>query len=351
MIAPHDTNIYTPELNYVDQDELGYYIDNSNKIDVSDINKDKTNYYLYPGLELLNKQDVELFVHEFNNVNIHVCTYQVNTTGMAPFLQFILRKYDKSHVTKSDLLCFPSFKYIEGEYTIDICNLIEEVICFSYRSKKDRYKYKGFINNENNFYVFYELEENTINIHDLYRKNDLWPILMDEIINHESACNFRIDKNVSNFFKNNIEFSYLLKLNGDYFETPIVAYTGCKNKQINIISCFGVSETMEEYLPEPYFYFTNYQTAIKMGGFLENKNNRGGVIRFALFTGYMMVILNNSEINLENVKNYDSIYIINNSSPKWALKKWEQQTPLTCHYIDYEMLGENWENDASYYIY
>jgi len=305
--------------------------------------------YVYPGLSLLNKTDVDECADEFDDVVVNCCTYQVNTTGEKPFLQFVLRKHDLTDTTSPDLLAFPSFKRRYGESVIDMCELMQKASCISYAIDSSKCEYKGFLNNRNVFYLFYELKEDSINIHDLCRRNDLWLVLIDEIINHNSCCNFKIDETVSNFFSYYINFACLKDFNGNYIETPSVGYTGVKSKEINLISCFGVPKTKEPNLNENYFYFTDYQNAIRMGGWSEDKINRGGIIRFALFLGDMFSSINDAEIDEENC---DSIYIgKGKKSPLWALKRYEQQVPLTCHYIDNLNLTETWDNDKVYYIY
>jgi hypothetical protein len=352
------------EVCYYDQDILDCYMNDanylstSNDIIESEQEQEQEQEHLYPGLYKLIKQDVESYAEQFPEATIHVCTYQINKTGMAPFLQFILRKYDKLHTTKSDLLCFPSFKYKEGDYSTDMCELIENVICFSYRLKPDTYEYKGFINNGNDFYVFYEIDDSSINVHDLSRKNDLWLVLIDEIINHEQSCNFNIDQSVCSFFKNNIDFSYLLRLNGDYYEAPIIAYSGCSSKNVNLISCFGVPETIEDYFDEPYFYFTDYKNAVNMTNLKDDISSKLCIVRFALFPGNMGVITNRTNNNNDNtnvpqndITKYDSAYVnAINGSPIWVLKKWEQQTSLTCHYVDMNSVDLNMDDEKEYYI-
>jgi len=307
--------------------------------------------YVYPGLNLLNTQYIEDCSENLEDATIHVCTYQINNTGDAPFLQFILRKYNKLHPEKADLLNFPSFKYRQCEFASDMCDLIENVICATYRINPDSYEYKGFLNNGSDFYVFYELSQNSISVHDLYRSNDLWLVLIDEIMNHRKCCNFVIENSVSEFFRNNKDFLYLMNLKGDYFESPTVAYTGCEYKKTNVVSCFGVTESLEDCFPDPHFYFTDFQNAVRMCSLVKDDHVRGGVVRFALFLGYTNFIINDENDSMNSIENYDSAYVgIHLNSPLLVLKKWERQTSLTCHYIDKTNLGETWDKNTTYYI-
>lgn len=303
---------------------------------------------IYPGLRLLKTDNIEDILGCYETANVNVCTYQINNSGEKPFLQFVLRKYDKSHESKADLVTFPNFKCRRKDDAMDICELIENVICTTYRIGLDAYEYKGFINDGSEFYAFYELKNAPINMHDLYRANDLWLVLVDEIINKHSVCNFLIDKKVSQFFSKYVEFAYLMDNNDNYYETPTVAYTGSVSKKLSWISCFGVSKTDEECAKDSYYYFTDYVNAMRMGGWTEDKINRGGLVRFALFLGYASVSIDDKGVDGNK---FDSIYVGNSpKSPLWGLKEYGQQLPLTCHYIDKSTLGEEWGPQETYYI-
>ena len=304
--------------------------------------------YIYPGLSLLNKTNIDECADEFDDVVVNCCTYQVNDSGEKPFLQFILRKNEMNHATTPDLLTFPSFKRRFGESLVDMCAVLQKVLCISYSINSNNCEYKGFLNDRNIFYVFYELKEDSIKVHDLYRRNDLWLVLIDEIVNHNSCCNFIIDENVSRFFSNYINFACLKDENDNYIEIPIVGYTGVKRKEINLLSCFGIPKTFEPCLNENFFYFTDYQNAIKMGLCYEETNNRAGIIRFALFLGNVSVKITESDVDKDDC---DSIYVgSGEKTPLWALKRYEQQLPLTSHFIDKLNPNETWEIDGIYYI-
>jgi hypothetical protein len=329
------------------RDELEQYFQmNSAELNISPPRE--TMEFVYPGLNSLKTDNIKDILSCYETANVNLCTYQVNTSGDKPFLQFVLRKYDKSHESKADFITFPSFKCRREDHAEDTCELIENVICITYRIGLDSYEYKGFINDESEFYVFYELKNNSIDIHDLYRANDLWLVLVDEILNKHSVCNFAIDAKVSQFFSNNIDFAYLKDSHDNYYETPTVAYTGSVSKKLNWISCFGVSKTEEECANESYYYFTDYINAMRMGGWNEDKITRGGLVRFAIFLGYTKVFINNDVVDCNNC---DSVYIGNSpKSPLWGLKEYGQQLPLTCHYIDKSTLGDEWGVNETYYI-
>ena len=317
----------------------------------------------YPGVDNLT-DDLEFETNKHENGHIHICAYYINQFGKEPFLQYILKKYDETD-EKKDLVTFPTFNYERGLPIMVYNNIILEMMRTSYRIKTGDYEYKGFINNGNKFYVFYDFSDCIIRCHDLRRMNDLWLVTMDEIINHKKVCNFPIDNKVTEFFSDlkNLHFTYLKDKDDNIFEAPIVGYVGLEAKKIDFVSCFGEQQTMRGELPDPYYYFTDYQKAFKSGSFAksidtDSKNNsvfdlkseRGGLVRFALFTGYSKMQSEKNKTN-EHDHLYNSIYISDeDGNPTWALKKYEQQCPLTCHYINKLVLGEEWNDEKDNFI-
>ena len=142
-----------------------------------------------------------------------------------------------------------------------------------------------------------------------------------------------------------------------------------------------------------YFYFTDYQNAVKNAGWLNESMGCGGLLRCAVFLGKMKVLLNNPNdsvdeskitqemliINNENqekckttkqlmrvsdrdglwTENYDSAYLgkltlddgsIFNDYPLWVVKNYYQQVVLSSQIIDKKTLGESWNKDSEYFI-
>jgi hypothetical protein len=178
----------------------------------------------------------------------------------------------------------------------------------------------------------------------------MWLTLMDEIVNYKSVCNFKIDPVVTDFFIQNKEFMYLTDINDNHIEIPCAAYTGCHHRMLNFKLVFGQSATNNTDIIDTgaYYYFTDYYEAVKLGVWSPGKKievvndnvqitdefgryNRGGIVRFAIFTGHMY---NNSDG--DNIKawtsnlEYDSMYY----KKFWVLKMLEQHTALTSHNID-----------------
>ena len=107
-----------------------------------------------------------------------------------------MRKY------KNDIVTFHSIDFDQNTKIMEMCDCILNIIIMSY-FKTGSYKYKGFVKKNNNFYVFFDFSSFNIESHNLSRTNDLWLVLIDEIVNHKSICNFKIEQSVVDFFINN----------------------------------------------------------------------------------------------------------------------------------------------------
>jgi len=367
----------------------------------NDINQEtstKTKTYIYDALNSLNKD--EPMVEK--KTNIFICAYNVNTYAKLPFIQFAMNKFDQ--FVFEDMLTLPCFSYFGKDSVINEC--VEKLNnLLVYDGIKDDYKYEGHIFEDEDLYIFFEIASLTNEVAELYRKDRLWFVISDEIVNYKSVCNFPIHDNVVDFFLRNYEFLLLQDENGENIESPIICYKGVHEDKLKFTSVFGVSKSDNDGIVGPYYYFTTYEKAIEQGGWSSNKkeefrhgkkiteNNNGkydngGIVRFALILGSMKVPLNYPEDEtdlslykkttiLEERKQidrhtmritdydgnwtekFDSIYIGNlelddgsqlMDAPYWVVKEYEQQVPLSFHYINKGTLGDVWEKRDDYYI-
>jgi hypothetical protein len=311
---------------------------------------------------------------------IHICPFQVNTTGLKPFLQFFLRKYPSNHSTSPDKLTFITFEELKNfDNIVNKSYRILEVLFLSYM-KVAYYQYKGFIENEtgDEIFMFYDCTTTKIGVHCLHNQNDLWLVLIDEIINPGKVCEFEVDSLVTNLFLRNPQMIHLRDVNNKIIETPSVAYSFAQNEQIEFVSVFGVSRNTSpvDAFMGSYFYFTSYENAKKE--LMKETKKKNGIIRFALFMGNSKIPLHLKESDYDNsektqqlllkdhtattkeynnvrsllkisdrdgkwVENYDSVLIsetlldeeieYREKFPYWVIKTYEQQVPLTYHII------------------
>ena len=298
----------------IQKKELLSFIEDENNSKITQMENPSTastasNYYYYDIESDLLKSDIEKYMetYGYETGTINICIYQINVSGKTPFIQYILQKNNSQHKKQPDTIKFPTFNYVKGMDIMSYCQSILDMtfICYSENMKAEnkgayveenvdtmkwrsesklsdytperqrRSMYKGFTNNNNQFQLFFDCSLYNIDVHKLYRENDLYLTLMDEIVNHQSICNFKIDEEVSLFFMNHPNFVYLVDADEYYIETPIVAYAGCNYNQLEFSSIFGISTSKPESLMGPYYYFTDYQNAIKAGGWrkMETKHS------------------------------------------------------------------------------
>jgi hypothetical protein len=236
-------------------------------------------------------------------------------------------------------------------------------------NKPLQHKFRGYLDNDetNTVMLFYDISDIQCQTINLNKYSDLFPVLMDEIINQEKMGSFPISQKVVDFFKNNLKFSVLKNTNNQVYETPTVVYTGCPKNKLDFISTFGVpiNDNIISAFVGPSFYFTDYLNAKKQGEYS---------VRFAVFLKNMKVVLTNDVDDTDDktiyessitrdllttldpksddylfVKNtvgiadrdrkwqtvYDSIYIGNDillgNGPLWVLKSYVDQIPLSAN--------------------
>ena len=289
--------------------------------------------------------------------------------------------------------------------------------------------FKGYLLEEvtglNDLYLFYEYNNETQNSHEndigsgeMYRNDILWKVVIDEIVNSRLLCNFPIDDVVTNFFLRNMQFMFLFKNNDKnnniIYETPTVVYHGVNESMLYFKYIFGIPKTNHDEIMGPFYYFTNYENAVKMS--IDSYNNKCnstpnaelktetqpnilnfildktktdkkiGIIRSVIFLGVNKVPTNYPEddvdnsfhssilssIDNENVQinrisdhdglwtdNYDSVYIgkllldngkFINGAPLWVVKDYNQQASISYHYLSSKLLNDELYHDKDHYI-
>jgi len=333
-------------------------------------------FFKYSALDFLVKDDIP------NMENVNICAFYVNQTGKFPFLQFLLNKFPPGIF--DDIVTFPCFSYNGKNDIIDECiSKLDEVVGVFDGDKNDNnYKYVGYLVEENEIYIFFDLSSIDLQAQELYRRDKCWFTLVDEIVNYKSVCNFQIHSQVTSFFKNNSEFCALYDENDSALEVPIVCYSGATKNKLRFTAIFGIGQANNDKIMGPYYYFTNYSNAAK-GHAVD------GLVRFAIFLGLMKVPLNypndkkddseykaqvlkdkecsevdsdySYECKIERVSDYDgkwtedynSVYIgklaLEDGStmidaPYWIVKDYEQQTPLSYHHVN-KIKGQKFANE------
>lgn len=224
-------------------------------------------------------------------------------------------------------------------------------------------QFDGYYINENILYLFFDVSKCKYDVDKIYTAQFA---LIDEITNHKAVCNVKICDETTMFFTNNESINYLYDKHNEVIEIPVVGYVGKTTlEKLNFTYVFGETSKNKLAIFGAHFYFTDFNNSIK--------NKSYGVVRFALFAGKTKYIENDqnlpideseikqqrlNDLNLNRnyeiqtlrisdhdgnwTKMYDSIYLgklelddgtFIEDTPMIVVKSYEQQIPLSCHFV------------------
>jgi hypothetical protein len=357
--------------------------------------------YNYPMKNLLKK---ELDTNDYSEIIL--CVYTVNLTGRYPFIQYLLSTNIFNNLSLPVLPTFTSFNksnltsyakvFLSGMLQID-----------NFEEFNKEIQFDGFYDYNQKLYLFFDVTKCKLNIDDTLSSNPIRFALIYEIINSSYVCDMMISSETINFFIDNNPMNYLYDSKNEVYEIPIVGFVGKQTpEKMNFVFTFGESAKNKSAILGPYYYFTGFNNAVRQGGWshnykpehiynklvTDNENGRyakGGIVRFALFTGKTKYIENmpNNPIDESEIKKqrlndnclnqnyevqtlrisdhdgiwantYDSAYLGNielddgsfvSDTPMIVLKKYNQQIPLSCHFIDKSKLNDKFETSSNNY--
>jgi hypothetical protein len=349
-------------------------------MDNIEYNPENSPYYNY-GVKFILTQDINNINNAAEYQNIYLCVYNVNIHGKYPFLQYLLT--DAGY----NVLSFPKLsKYtlFNNESLVPYSKVYLSGIL--QRSNFDNFKneieFNGFYEYEYDLYLFFDVTKCNYFIDEIYISNPIRFALIDEILNQKSVCNIPIDENTVYFAVNNKTICNLYDKNNEAYELPIVGYIGKPTEsKMKFVSMFGESAKDKMAILGPHFYFTSLKNAIRQC--LNDDCNKGGIVRFALFTGSTKYIENlpnapndasiikhdrlndktmdtKIEVLTMRISDHDGIWsntyksaYLNDielddgsflpDTPMLVLKEYNQQLPLTYHYIDKSTIAPNKE--------
>jgi len=282
-------------------------------------NKRQIPYYSYQAEKYLNLDESNLE----DAKSFTLIVYTINTDLAIPFIQFLFCKDQDAKLT------FIEFK---KKYNVmsQALEMMQEISKTFFNISFD---YKGYTRIEDTSFLFFELPP--IDCHILFSINDLCFMLVDEILN-ETKTIFPINQKVRSFFRENVELCLLVDEQENCFEIPCVVFAGYRKKKLEFYATFGnppTSFSSNQYLFKDYDGACEdaYNAALTNGDY-----NYGGIVRFAILTGKTEYINQNEITDLEQQHHDVETLIINRGDDKIhiLLKHYEQQYPLTLHYIN-----------------
>ena len=349
--------------------------------------------WTYSGLDYLTR-DEDLMENITTAQFIHIVPYHVNMHCTEPFLEFALIKtLEQNQQNQRDQFTFISLPRVSILNMKDDCKDIAASMVSGY-CDADKVKFSGFLNDNENLYVFYQLELNNNFSTGLFRVTPVWFVTVDELINKRSVCNIEINESLSEFFMDFIDLTVLKNEKAEVIEVPVVFYHGTHHKNLKFDSIFSRG-TVDGEIFGNHHYFTDYKNAVREGGWSKNNQSleihgkmvteeksengrftRGGIIRYAVFLKNSKILFNNvsdspDEVNPNKltkkitdysgtwVNEHDSIFVgrptLDNGNtftdgPLLAVKEYKQFLPLSYHYLNKATLGEVWDRHNSEYF-
>ena len=100
----------------------------------------------------------------------------------------------------------------------------------------------------------------------------IW-VTIHEICNTRKYITFPIHTTVSNLFYSNPKLIYLKDKNKQCIEVPTIGYIGAPEELLNYIATFSIkASTLRTF--GPYYYFSDFNQAVRRGGWSSNYEKR-----------------------------------------------------------------------------
>ena len=362
------------------------YLKNLAKNNKTKQTKSQDTYFKYKLDKCLKTNFHEMDIQENNHINF--CCFRITESTkysqvLYPYLEYLLYKYPDSKKKESNLCLFPFVEYKKD------MKILEEGKKFIKSIFKKQYNCLGYLIENNEVYLFYDIESKSSDSRILLsKKQKFWWTLIDEICNKHKILNFPIHSTVTSLFLKNSTLIYLKNKKDKNIEIPVVVYKGDFFDFIPYLYIIGQKSTTSASFG-PFYYFTDFLGSFRRAAWSTNyksikvdnklitdengKYKKGGIIRYLVFLKNNRVILNDKKDELKKglvddiehinafkknkyigkwAKTYDSLYLnkiqLNNEAyhnmhPIIVLKNLENIRALTIHEIDMDSLKTNWD--------
>lgn len=282
----------------------------------------------YKGRDILNTNEPDIKEGE----TMKICFYIIDRTDN-PFLEFLF-------FNDSDNLKFLQFKYQGNVPSKEGYNIVKNIFI----KFDENIKYRGYIDN----ILFYEMVSTIENVSYKTKKEKLWFLLVDEIINKKSSLHMNVDRDIVSFFLRKPSLLFLVDKKKMILPSPIACYYGNYLDNAKTISVFGVQKASIYASQGPFYYFCNYNSSLRYSIWSHKQNlkiannkqitekngkyKRGGIVRFAVFLGKSKFITNKNtdpKNNMNYTDNYDSVIYYKENDILYSIKKYYNQYPIS----------------------
>ena len=268
-------------------------------------------------------------------VEIHICTYQINTSCYIPFIEYLMILYDEKD-GKKKVFEFPKFDYISSKRKSAEKQAEEHVLkmlmhndehnredenhsvikfrgIFKHKHKQNSDLNSGEKKRSSVYLFFQKYFKKSKHAPQLSKRDRAWWVLTSEIANFKKVMYMDIHPDVTDLFIRNPEIMRLYDCKGRPLETPTVCYFGDEFQKIKYLAFFGLLKAPVKSSFGPFYVATNFLSSMKYACYTHNqqpfelysgekitsgkhgKYKEGGVLRMVLFIGKMKVFLRNGE--------------------------------------------------------
>ncbi len=335
---------------------------------------------IYLGKSLLREGSPSLRQGERVRI-VFMRTFGYDNGSAYPFIIFCMQK------GTDNKLRFPEMIYDGGKADVTGSKIIEHM----FKEWPDKsHEYLGYLRHDNETYLWYGgLLSSQYQLVSGKFDDQIWFATVSELANTRKLLTFDIDQRVTDLFLRNPRLLYIADGTGRPHDIPIVGYFGSYYKRIGVTAALGVRKEGPAASVGPYYYFGAYPRAIRYAVWTTDyqpktiddekltigdtgRYTRGGIVRFALFMGRESMMLGRdvdrdddtdasrrfveerphlrSSLKMRDTagswtSDFDSVsqgkHVIKTSkgdsfvlSPQMIVKSYDQQFPLSYHYIN-----------------
>jgi hypothetical protein len=257
---------------------------------------------IYDNLHTNDEIDGDGFMVEY-------LVYYINTSAYKPFLEFMLYKSDNNN-----MIYLPNFSQNTSNYdilensTMLLDNLFGNDMC----EFKGRLIESPVMNTVKNSHInkriilLYKLKEKNNTVLRCTGSSALWWATVSEIFNYRKILFYDIHETVTDIF---LAYPQALKLyhKESLVETPMVVFNGNNSNTAKYNAVFSIKKSNSDSRYGPYYYFTDLYSSMRYACYdieTGEKNNKGGLVRFVIFTGKMKMFLKKNKPDRSDMAKY-----------------------------------------------
>jgi hypothetical protein len=154
--------------------------------------------------------------------------------------------------------------------------------------------------------LLYKLKEKNNTVLRCTGSSALWWATVSEIFNYRKILFYDIHETVTDIF---LAYPQALKLyhKESLVETPMVVFNGNNSNTAKYNAVFSIKKSNIESRYGPYYYFTDLYSSMRYACYdieTGEKNNKGGLVRFVIFTGKMKMFLKKNKPDRSDMAKY-----------------------------------------------